>query len=95
MADNYAVAIYAMDSDGNVSQPWEFTVHQNDSQDGVPPVVTWTRPGNGVTGIARRPQMAFTATDAGSGVDLNAVRMLVNGQDVTGELTAVGLPDTP
>ncbi len=82
-AGEYAISIYAMDSNGNVSVPWESTVTQNVASDSTPPVVSGVLPTNGATGVTLRPSISFDVTDTGAGVDFNQIGLTVQGVDVS------------
>lgn len=84
---------------GNVSSP----VLQSAEKltiDAAGPTLASIAPGEGVTGADRRPLVYGTFSDAGSGIDTQATRLLVNGQDVTGKATVTEAffsyrPETP
>jgi hypothetical protein len=69
----------ATDVAGNArDSQWTFTV-----VDAAPPVISQQTPADGWAGELRRPEIGFTVTDAGTGVDPSTLRVAVDGLDVT------------
>jgi RHS repeat-associated protein len=67
------------------------------SDDQVPPALAITAPANGSIVTTATPTISATYSDAGSGIDVASVQLLLDGADRTAEaqVTAAGLTFTP
>ena len=75
----HTVTWHAADGAGNMRDgQWSFQV-----LDQAPPVISDLAPADGWSGELRQPQIAFSLTDAGSGVDPSSLRVALDGIDVT------------
>jgi hypothetical protein len=75
----HVVTWRALDGAGNLRDgQWRFDV-----LDAAPPAISDQTPAAGWTGEQRRPQIGFTLTDLGTGVDPSSLRVALDGVDVT------------
>ncbi len=76
---SHIVTWRAVDGAGNLRDgQWRFDV-----VDDAPPVISDQSPAAGWTGEQREPQIGFTLTDVGTGVDPSSLRVALDGVDVT------------
>jgi large repetitive protein len=75
----HTVSWHATDGAGNARDgQWTFQV-----LDQAPPAISAQAPADGWSGELRTPQIAFTLTDDGTGVDPSSLRVALDGADVT------------
>jgi hypothetical protein len=83
----HTVVVTVADRSGNAMSPqaWSFDVI-----DSTPPVIGDVRPDDGSAGADRTPVIAFTASDAGAGIDPDSLSVTLDGTDVTARFSLAG-----
>jgi hypothetical protein len=79
--------LFVVDNDGNISDGFPLTSDSQGDSENQTPYLSGRSPGAGASGFFRYSNIVLHLQDTGEGVDINSIRMSVNGQSVAPDIS--------